>query len=94
MSWLRSTPDGVVLTVRVIPRAAREQVAGLHGDALKIRLPAPPVEGKANAALIRFLSDRLDVPANRVSILSGETGRNKRVLVRGAEAGAAQDLLS
>jgi hypothetical protein len=84
----------VVLTVRVIPRAAREQVAGLHGDALKIRLPAPPVEGKANAALIRFLSDRLDVPANRVSILSGETGRNKRVLVRGAEAGAAQDLLS
>lgn len=54
---------------------------GLHGDAVKVRLRAPPVEGKANAALIAFLAETLDVPERCLALLSGETGRRKRVAV-------------
>jgi len=80
---METTPDGVRLHVRVVPRASRNGVQGLLGDAVKIRLQAPPVEGKANSALLDFLADVLDVPARQVELLSGETGRNKTILVRG-----------
>jgi uncharacterized protein (TIGR00251 family) len=58
-------------------------VCGVAEDALRIKLQAPPVEGKANKALVRFLASALDVPARQVSIVTGETGRLKRVAVRG-----------
>jgi hypothetical protein len=64
-----------------VPRASKNEIQGVHGDALKVRLQAPPVEGKANQALIRFLSDALDIPRSQLSIASGETGRNKAVLI-------------
>jgi len=83
MSWCRTTAQGVVLTVRVTPRAAKNAVAGQLGDALRIRLQAPPVEGRANTALIRFLADRLNVPRSAVQLLAGESGRNKRLLITG-----------
>jgi uncharacterized protein (TIGR00251 family) len=66
-----------------VPRASKNEIQGVHGDALKVRLQAPPVEGKANQALIRFLSDALNIPRSQLSIASGETGRNKAVLVTG-----------
>ena len=83
MSWCRTTAQGVVLTVRVTPRAAKNAVAGQLGDALRIRLQAPPVEGRANAALIRFLADHVNVPRSAVRLLAGESGRNKRLLIVG-----------
>lgn len=83
MSWITENSGGVVMTLRVVPRASRNEVSGEHGDALKIRLQAPPVDGKANKALIDFLSDTLNVPGQAVTIVSGETGRNKRVTVSG-----------
>ncbi|MCC7300449.1 MAG: YggU family protein [Verrucomicrobia bacterium] len=83
MDWIRETAKGVVLPVRAVPRASRNEIQGIHDAALKVRLQAPPVEGKANAALIRFLSDALDIPRSQLSIASGETGRNKAVLITG-----------
>jgi uncharacterized protein len=83
MTWLRADPNGVVLSVRIVPRAGKNEVSGLLGDALKIRLQAPPIEGKANEALIRFLADVLDVSPRQVRLLSGQTSRNKTVLVEG-----------
>jgi len=81
MEWIRETTKGVLLPVRAVPRASKNEIQGVHGDALKVRLQAPPVEGKANQALIRFLSDALDIPRSQLSIASGETGRNKAVLI-------------
>lgn len=84
MEWIKETAKGVLLPVRAVPRASKNEIQGVHGEALKVRLQAPPVEGKANQALIRFLSDTLDIPRTQLSIASGETGRNKSVLIVGA----------
>ena len=61
-------------------------MAGLHGEALKIRLAAPPVDGKANACLIAFLADRLGVARSAISLLSGEASRAKRVRISGVDS--------
>jgi uncharacterized protein (TIGR00251 family) len=79
--------------VRVLPRSRRDGVVGLHGDALKIRLTAPPVEGKANHALRKLLAKRLGVSPSAVEILSGHTSRQKRVRVEGVSADAVRSLL-
>lgn len=79
--WLREEAQAVVLTVHVQPGAKRTGVAGAHGDALKIRLAAPPADGKANAELIRFLAEAFDVPLRGVAILRGETSRDKAVRI-------------
>ena len=83
---LRETGGGVSFAVRVQPRASRTAIAGVVGDALKVSLAAPPVDGKANEALIRFLADWLDVPRASVEIASGEASRNKVVRVSGVTA--------
>lgn len=94
MECLRETTDGVLLSVRVVPRASRSGIQGLHGDALKIRLTAPPVEGKANEALIKFLSKELSIPRAQIDIKSGETGRNKTVRFVDIELQTLQDGLA
>lgn len=86
MNWIRTTPDGVHVTVRVQPRATRNAVVGLHGDALKIKLTAPPVEGEANMALIAFLSEILRIPRSRIRIVMGAKSRTKCVEVLGCTA--------
>lgn len=86
---LQSTPDGIIVTVRVIPRASKSGLAGTRGDALLVRLQAPPVEGAANAELIRVIAAACDVPARAVSIISGEHSRQKRVRVTGIDAATA-----
>jgi uncharacterized protein len=73
----------------VIPRSSRTRVDGRRGDAILIRLKAPPVDGAANEALIAFLSDALDVPRRSIAIVSGETSRDKRVRVDGVEEATA-----
>ncbi|HPJ56575.1 MAG TPA: DUF167 domain-containing protein [Kiritimatiellia bacterium] len=88
MPFLTDTPDGAVLSLRIVPRAHKNAIQGEHGDALKIRLCAPPVDGAANAALIEFLSDSLSLPRARIQLLSGKTSRTKRVLLAGLSASA------
>ena len=79
--WRRDDGAALVLTLHVQPGAKRTEVAGVHGDALKLRLAAPAVAGKANAALVRFLADAFGVPARAVTIVRGETSRQKVVRV-------------
>lgn len=85
---------GSIFRVRVVPRSRREEIAGVYGDALKIRLAAPPERGKANRALQEFLAGRLSVSPSAVEILSGHTSRQKRVRVKGISADAVRALLS
>ena len=74
----------VRVKVHVQPRASRSEIVGLHGDALKVRLNAPPVDGAANEALAELLAERLALPKRNVRILSGETSRAKVVEIDGA----------
>ena len=82
--WYHSKADSVTLTLHVQPGAKHTTVAGLHGDALKIRLAAPPVEGRANEALLRFIADFFKVPLRDVELKQGGQSRHKRVEVRGS----------
>ncbi len=88
-------PPGLIasLTVHVVPRARTTAVAGRHGDAIKIRLAAPPVDGAANAELVRFLAERLGLPRGHVTIAAGHTGRRKTVKIEGVETAAALRIL-
>lgn len=94
MSWATPTPTGVRLQVQVQPRAARTELVGLLGDALKVRLAAPPVEGAANEALVRWLAGVLKVPRASVVIASGVSSRRKVVLVEGASVARVQQLFA
>ena len=83
--------DGSRITLQVVPRASRTEVVGAYGDdALRLRLAAPPVDGKANRELLRFLSEALGVPARSLELVSGQTGRRKVVRVAGITPSAAR----
>jgi len=85
--WLRVAADGrITLTLHIQPGAKKTEVAGLHGEALKIRLAAPPVDGKANEALLRFVAETLGLPKSAVSLKSGQTSRRKVLEISGATA--------
>ena len=86
-AFLESHARGVILRLRVVPRASRNEVGEILGDSLKVRLTAPPVEGKANRALLKFLGKHLGLPSSRLELLSGQGSRSKRVLVTGATMG-------
>jgi uncharacterized protein (TIGR00251 family) len=94
---LRAVKDGVTLAVRAQPGAKRTAIAGVYGEGaaaqLKIAVQAPPVEGRANSALVEFLADTFDVAKNRVELLSGELSRSKVFLVRGISLGQAEALV-
>lgn len=94
MPCFEEKEDCLILNVRVIPRAAKDGLAGLLGDALKIRIQAPPVEGKANAYLVKFLSKHWKVPRASIALLSGETGRNKRLRISNPTDEIRKELLS
>lgn len=94
MTWLVAAGDGVTLRLHIQPGAKKTEVVGLHGEALKIRLAAPPVDGKANACLLAFLAERLGVAKSAVSLLSGDASRAKRVHVSGVTDAAAKSLLT
>jgi hypothetical protein len=83
---VQDTKDGAILTVHIQPKASATECVGIHGDAIKIRVAAPPVDGAANDELIRFLARRLLIPSTSVQIQFGASGRHKRVLVKGAAA--------
>lgn len=90
---VQASGDGVTLVVRVLPRASRNQVAGVEQGAIKIKLTAPPVEGAANAALVAFVAEWLGVRKSAVSIVSGDRARHKRLHVTGVTVEAVRQRL-
>jgi uncharacterized protein len=80
---MTSNAGAILFRVRVQPRASHDAIEGEHASALKVRLTAPPLEGRANESLRRLLAERLNVPVSAVRIVSGENSRNKRVSVAG-----------
>ena len=73
--------DAVTIDVRVVPRASRSEIVGFHDGALKIRLTSPPVDGAANAELIKLLAKKFAVAKSDISIVAGETSKNKRIKI-------------
>jgi len=88
-TWYRLAADGrITLTLHIQPGAKKTGFAGLHGDALKIRLAAPPVDGKANEALVRFVAETLGLAKSAVNLKSGQTSRRKVLEVVGSSVKA------
>lgn len=85
--------DSVRVRVYVQPRASRTEVVGQHGDALKIRVAAPPVDGAANVELVRHLAKRIGIPVSQLRVLSGATGRTKTVEIDGASSATVRQAL-
>lgn len=79
--FVKETSDGITFNVFIQPRSSKNSVVGLYGDALKIKLTAPPVEGAANKMCIEFLAKQIGVPKSSLSIISGHSSRNKRILL-------------
>ena len=80
--WYRRDGESITLTLHVQPGAKCSEIAGLYGDALKIRLAAPPTEGRANEALLKYIAKLFDVPLRQVELKSGEQSRHKVILVQ------------
>jgi uncharacterized protein (TIGR00251 family) len=80
-AWIEDRSDGVVVALHVQPGARRTAIVGPHGDRLKVAVPCPPAEGRANAALLEFLAERLAIPKSRLRLLSGASSREKRVAI-------------
>ena len=93
MSAWQESNGAVTFSVKVVPRASKNQIAGMEGDAVRIRLTAPPVEGKANDALVKFLAETLRVSRAQIEILTGHASRHKVVRVRGVTAKQFESML-
>ncbi len=90
---IRDTAQGATFSIKVHPRAKKNAITGEVGDTLKVALTAPPVEGKANDACIKYLAVVLDVPRSSVTIAAGETGRQKVIRVQGRTAAQIEQIL-
>jgi len=91
---VRETAQGATFAVKVQPRARKNAITGTVGEALKVSLTAPPVEGRANQAVIEFLADFFAIPRASITITSGATSRLKRVCISGMSSGAVQQRLT
>lgn len=91
---IRDTPQGATFNIKVHPRAKKDAITGEIGDAFKVALTAPPVDGKANEACIRFFAELLRVPRSSVTIAAGETSRNKVIRIGGLTAAQVQERLN
>ena len=85
--------DGIVLNLHIQPRASKSEVCGIQGDALKVRLTSPPVDGAANKLCREFLADLFHVPKSAVEIISGETSRHKRVKITAGDTARLQQIV-
>jgi uncharacterized protein len=79
--WLTRTPTGWTIAVHVQPGAKRTAVSGVHGERLKIRISAPPVDGRANTAVVAFIAEELGIPRAQVSVARGERSRDKLIAI-------------
>jgi len=91
--YLRETPEGVYLALKVQPRASRNAIQGVHSAELKIAITAPPVDSAANSALIEFLADKLKLGRSRIQLVRGQTSRHKSVFIAGMRANELAELL-
>src|ERR1700759_4382973 len=91
---LQETGKGITFSVKVHPRARKNAVTGTVGDSLKLALTAPPVEGKANQAVVEFFADLFEIPRSSVTIASGEISRNKTVRVSGISRSMVEQRLA
>jgi uncharacterized protein (TIGR00251 family) len=82
MSFIQRHPQGVLLKIFVQPRSSKNRIIGLYGDAIRIRLTAPPVDGAANSMCVEFLAKCLGLPKSSIEIISGQRSRNKLLLYR------------
>lgn len=92
--WITAVSAGAVVALHVQPGARRSTVVGVHAGRLKLALQAPPVEGRANAALVAFLAATLRIPRRQVLLVAGEHSRDKRVELRGVDAAAVARALA
>jgi hypothetical protein len=92
LAFLKPHSDGVCLSIKVQPRASKDEIGDMAGGELKVRVTAPPVDSAANEALLRLLAQTLDCPRSAIHLLRGHASRHKQVLVRGmtVEAVAAK----
>jgi uncharacterized protein (TIGR00251 family) len=81
--FLKAHPEGTLLSVKVIPRSSRNEIAGALGDELKIKVTAPPVDSAANRAVVEFLAETLNCPKSAVVLIRGDTARHKTLLLKG-----------
>ncbi|MBN1958198.1 MAG: YggU family protein [Desulfuromonadales bacterium] len=93
LSCLDDSPQGVIIRLKVQPRASKNQVVGLHGDDLKIKLTAPPVDGAANQYCCAFLAKLFGVAKSHVNIVSGEHARSKKVRIDHMDSSCAEKIL-
>lgn len=93
MTWLIETPKGILLRIHAQPKASRSEVSGVHGDRLKIRIAAPPVDGEANEELIRFLKKKLGIPSSQLSLVRGQSSKMKDVLCAGMTSAQIEERL-
>lgn len=91
--YLTRAADGVILTLKVLPRSSKNQLTGSHDGALKVKLTAPPVAGSANKCLCDFLAKLLQVQVRHIDIIAGATSRHKWVLIKGLSCNDALDRL-
>lgn len=90
---IEAVPGGVRIHFHVQPGASNSEVAGLHGDRIRLRIQSPPVDGRANAAVIAWVAERFEVPRRDVKLVRGEKSREKTVEVRGVTVSAAHAAL-
>lgn len=86
--------DGITFSVHVQPRASRNGICGIQGDAIKLRLTSPPVEGEANRLCVEYLAKLLKVPKSAIAIIAGEKSRHKTIRVSGTTAQAVRELIA
>ena len=94
LPFLTAVPEGLVVSVYVQPRASKNQMCGIQGEELKIRLTSPPVDGAANKLCREFVADLFDVSKSSVAIISGETSRHKRLKITGVNPGQFDTCIS
>jgi uncharacterized protein len=93
-SLFSSTPDGIILNLHIQPRASRNEVCGIHDNAVKLRLTSPPVDGAANRLCCEFLAKLFKVSKSSIEIVSGETSRHKRVRITGADQSELEKIIT
>ena len=93
LSWITPQGDGCRLTIKVVPRASRTEIAGLDPAWLRVRLQAPPVEGRANAALVEFLAEKLALSRQAIAVVAGDRGRVKQVRIAGLDVASVRSRL-
>ena len=91
MLSIREHPEGIIFKIFVQPRSAKNMIVGLHGDALKLKLTAPPVDNAANKMCIKFLAKSLGISKSQLEIISGQTSRTKQVRLRSDQSKITED---